>query len=56
MKDGRGVVSPISAKWAPLWRMLRSPDQLGGDGQIVDTHAQSCAIRRPGLSSGEGSR
>ena len=56
MKDGRGVVSPISAKWAPLWRMLRSPDQLGGDGQIVDTHAQSCAIRRLGLSSGEGSR
>jgi hypothetical protein len=54
MKDGRDAVSPISAKWAPLWRMLRSPDQLGSDGQIVDTQAQSCAIRRPGSAQGRG--
>jgi hypothetical protein len=56
MKDGRRAVSPISAKWAPLWRMLRSPDQLGSDGQIVDTQAQSCAIRSPGLSPRDESR
>jgi hypothetical protein len=39
------MVSPISANWAPLWRMLRSPDQLGSDGQIVDT--PSAKLRDP---------
>mgnify|MGYP003694181195 CR=1 FL=1 len=52
MKDGRRASSPVSAKWAPAMADAALPDQLGSDGQIVDTQAQSCAIRRPGSAQG----